>query len=490
MFSAVIRNTPMNSEAAENFFSRPDNMFISMYDSGYTPDYSFLASVRALLANRLRGNPLTFFSLSCNSSIPRCTGDKSEAPRYAINGDVGTNRLTLVNFNSTEENNRAWLDALEEFFTKSYPEFTPIPAVTKFFEKQFRVLCYVCVEKKSTIVFSSFIGKNQYKYFHYLQCAIPSFFPWYFNKDEGLSDVEYELMRSLLEDKPTHYLAVLQKISEDLGIREWYTRETLHNFSEKQERRRRERAQRDVDSARRSLEEAQERESACRALLLEKEIYLAGCDARIASNTDDGLADYVIDNRAIEILSVQNDRMRVMFNTYLSYWDPDDVEVLINNRNSYLYYSNGTRYDDFISAEDIALLMKAVFIDMELKIRVCSHVEFNMRNYEVHHEWYDYQIIKDRTPNPHHFHFDCFGNYRRAIENYLCAGDYELAFEQTLAAVMSINPGESTTFAKFMKTLYTGDLNNRCIELPDGSVVDPKGAIEYLKKQKEATANG
>ena len=62
------------------------------------------------------------------------------------------------------------------------------------------------------------------------------------------------------------------------------------------------------------------------------------------------------------------------------------------------------------------------------------------------------------------------------------------------ASCKSLNFGDSPVMSEFMRQMYgltdTTLTNNRCIELPNGRVVTPKEAIEYLKSQKEEEADG
>ena len=58
---------------------------------------------------------------------------------------------------------------------------------------------------------------------------------------------------------------------------------------------------------------------------------------------------------------------------------------------------------------------------------------------------------------------------------------YNNGVESTLCYFIENHRGE------FMESLYGVriNLNNKCIELPDGSTATPKEAIAWLKKQEE-----
>ena len=86
------------------------------------------------------------------------------------------------------------------------------------------------------------------------------------------------------------------------------------------------------------------------------------------------------------------------------------------------------------------------------------------------------------------------GNYSRTINECLRNRNYIGALEQSIASCKSLNFCDSPVMSEFMRQMYgltdTTLTNNRCIELPDGRVVTPKEAIEYLKSQKEEEADG
>ena len=64
--------------------------------------------------------------------------------------------------------------------------------------------------------------------------------------------------------------------------------------------------------------------------------------------------------------------------------------------------------------------------------------------------------------------------------------DYIGAVEQCISAVKQLNWADSTVMNYFMGAMY-GDnsYNNKCIELPDGNIVKPVQAIEWLESQED-----
>jgi len=52
---------------------------------------------------------------------------------------------------------------------------------------------------------------------------------------------------------------------------------------------------------------------------------------------------------------------------------------------------------------------------------------------------------------------------------------------------VSLNFADSTVIGEFVSRIFSNGrgVNIKCIELPDGKVVDPEGAIQWLKEQNE-----
>ena len=69
--------------------------------------------------------------------------------------------------------------------------------------------------------------------------------------------------------------------------------------------------------------------------------------------------------------------------------------------------------------------------------------------------------------------------------------NYIAAVEQCVASCKSLNWGDSTVMESFMNSFWDG---TKCIELPDGSVVNAEQAVRWLEEQdkpaEEAKENG
>ena len=133
------------------------------------------------------------------------------------------------------------------------------------------------------------------------------------------------------------------------------------------------------------------------------------------------------------------------------------------------------------------MLMEAIFLKQSIRIKMCAAYRFEFGVQVTGLKGYHYSSdFREFTPNTHIDAYQCLGNYRQAINQLIKDNDYIMALEQCIASVKSLNFGDSTVMSEFMSRMYgisDYNVNIRCIELPDGRVVEPKEAIEYLKSE-------
>ena len=133
--------------------------------------------------------------------------------------------------------------------------------------------------------------------------------------------------------------------------------------------------------------------------------------------------------------------------------------------------------------------MYAIFIDQVLKLRFCCAYTIRLGERVTGMRGYDYNESCDTyIPNPHIDRYSCLGNYERTMNERLMENDAIGAIEQCISSCKSLNFSDSTVMEVFMDRMCGRDgyKHNKCIELPDGSVVDMNGAIEWMKEQERA----
>ena len=319
---------------------------------------------------------------------------------------------------------------------------------------------------------------------------IVAFLPWYFDAQKGISEEEMELIQSLKEKKSSErYLNALNKIAEQYDFRSIKIKRMLDGFETRFERRECDRLTADIESKDRQIRQYND---AIADLLQTKNnlnIKLMGLQAKIASGSGESeVMDFFLRSRNLDVSSVSNTALYFVIKDYLEFFDEDMAENVINNKSSVVYHPNYHNPSGRIPFEDMKLLMTAIFIDQTLRIKVCAAYKLVLGEKVVGMESYDFGYgYEEYMPNPHIQLHGCLGGYRPKINEFIVRSDYIGAVSQCVASCKSLNFGDPTVMAEFMEGLYgeRTSLNNKCIELPNGSTVTPKEAIVWLKKQEE-----
>lgn len=485
MFKTVINSTPLVNEQANSFFE-------NIYGDNFRGDVTFVSTLRALVAPRIKEDEyvvLRFGQTNFTSAEVGRTPTTEMVRKicdFFYNEDRGN--IYIHNFNSNiQEDNFACIELMKSTFTKVYSGWHRLEKVTDFYRKQFGVMCFINPEIKSVAIFAENMDIRK---MHYLQCSIFAFLPWYFNPDEGVSELEYQLIDSLREKTSTKYEEALAKIASQYDFRTQRIKQLLAGFETKYERIECQKVEREIMNVIDTINSLNSQIGEYLSAKNDMETKLLGLETKIANGDNDSeIMDYFLCNDKLVLLNVTDTKMRFAVKTYLEYFDEDMARSVIGNKSSYVYAPNGRRCNSYIPEASMEKLMNAIFIDQILKIRFCAAYEFDLnggvraiQGYNFGHEFFDY------TPNTHINQYRCLGTYDRAINNLLAKRDYIGAIEQCTASCKSLNFGDSTVMKTFISTVYGlpdySHINNRCIELPDGRIVKPLDAVKWLEESE------
>lgn len=490
MFKSVINSTPLVSDAANSFFQNISGDY-------FQRDATFLSTLRALVAPRMAEGDSVCLSFSETNYTTNTLRENSTS---AVIGSIcgysnamsgGRGKIQIHNFTSqTQEDNYANLELMKSSFEREYDGWHRLNKVTDFFRKTFYVLCFINPEKKNVYIFTD---RMDVKKMHYLQCSIFAFLPWYFDPEAGVSELEMELIESLREKTSGKYEDCIARIASQYDFRTQRIRNLLAGFETRYERQECERVQREIRQYIEKIEELNSRIGDYLRNKSDKEILLLGLETKIAQgeSEDSEIMEYFLCNNKLVLEEVTDTYMVFSCMDYLTYFDEDMAKQMIDNKRSYVYRPNGRACNNFIQEDDMKKLMYAIFIDQILRVKMCSAYKFELRgNVEgLRGHSYGYEC-RECTPNPHIDRYSCMGNYERTINKLLQNHDYIGAIEQCIASCKSLNFGDQYVMVEFMNRIYgIGDssVNIRCIELPDGKVVMPKEAVEWLKEQEPQT---
>lgn len=482
MFRTAIQTTPLTTDVANRCLSNISGDY-------FNGDCSFLATLRALVYPRLKDSELY---LSFTSSDYSLSTFRDNTPKRMMNAvlqpsNYSSNTIIIHNVrNSDDEANKTCFDVIESTFCTNNKKFTRLEKVTDFFRKSFYTLCYVNPETNQVVVF---VEKMNTKKMHYLQCAIFAFFPWYFNPEDGVSADEMELIQSLREETPDKYLECLSKIAQKYDFRGENIRHQLKGFETRFDRAECDNVRRTISSISRDIDQLNNSIADRQRQRYDLQIRLLGLETKIESGAESSdIMEYFLCNTKLVLCNTTDRKLVFAVKDYISYFDEDMAKSVIDNQTSYIYRPNGRDYSGTIAPDDMKRLMYAIFVNQTLRIRTCAAYEFELGSQVRGLQRYNFDNeCENYIPNSHIDEYRCLGNYERAINNCIKNNDYIGAIEQCIASCKSLNFGDSTVMRVFMEHLYGRDgyNRNRCVEMPDGSVMTPKDAAQWLKEQEE-----
>ena len=472
MFRQPIANTALTSDAANNYFTH-------IQGGTYNGDATFLSTLRALIAPRMSEGESLFLQFS-NSNYGEDTL-KNNTPNRIIDAicrsmNVENNGVIHIhNVNSVrQDDNTICLDILKSNFARVKKGWNRLTKVTDLFRTQFYTLCFVNPDLKSVVVFVDSLNTSK---MHYLQCAILGFFPWYFSPEKGVSQEEMNLINTLRGKDPDAYSNCIAQLAERYDFRTERIKQLLAGFETRFERLECERVRNEIQHTLNTLRRLQDDISNQLQRKNDFEIRLLGLEAKIASGGEESeIMDYFLHNRKLDLIYVDDRILEFIVKDYITYFDEDVARRTIDNSSSYVY-----DYIEDFSEEDVKKLMYAIFINQDIKIKVCAAYRFRLNGSVEAMDGYSFgNDYREYMPNPHIQRYSCMGNYIRAIDDALIKHDYISALEQTIASAKSLNFTDSTVMEAFMGDLLS---NRRWLELPDGSVVTPTEALKWIDDQ-------
>lgn len=477
MFRTSIAETPFSTDVA-------DSIFHNIVGDKYGNDVSFLSTMRALIAPRIKGEEgviLRFGKETIGGDKLRGSGSKEFVINVCRNYNMSAHGQVIIHdLGLSKELAQEAFEKIKKSLPSEYAGYRRLEKVEAFYRKSFMVDCYINPELKSVIVF---VDSMDYRKLHYLQVSILAFLPWYLNQEEGLTADEMALMESLRETTSDNYSKCIRKLSEKYDFKTARVRNLLEGIETKCE-------EAEIGRIQLSISDLTERISSLHSQIgdyirdiNEKNIRLLGLKAKVAQGSGDSeIMEYFLCNGSLVLNDVNRTRLYFSVRDYLEYFDRDAAEGVIENKGSYVY-NYGRSEDENIWMER---LMREIFVEEfpRLKVRLCASYALELtgnveplKGMELGYEFDGY------TPNLHIDRYACMGNYVQQINESMMNGDYIGAIEQCIASCKSLNFHDATVMERFMGVMWNNEGRRSFIELPDGSVVSPHEAIEWLKQE-------
>lgn len=477
MFKKCIRTTPFMEGAANDCFHN-----ISGYE--YEGDCSFVSTLRALLGKRINEDDEVYLNFSRSSYSARDLGtlDIAEAINLITPRIMKTENgiITVHSFEDSEENRVAWLTLVKNHFTEVFKNYDLLEKFTEFYSKSFKTFCFINSKTKNVMIF---VDDLDIRKMHYLQCSIVAFLPWYFqpnDENKGITQEEMELIKSLRMRSAVEYERILFKISENYNLREYRIKQLLKGFESNIKEQQIEWVSRQISNVDRDINSRNETINNLIQNKRELGLKLLGLQCELDNGDGESeIMDYFLRNKNLILESVNQDKITFIVRDRCEYFDEDTVQSVIDNKRSYVYSNNRD-----IDKEDCGRLIKAIFIDQKLHVNFCAAYTFWIGDSVRAMSHYDYGMqCENYMPNPHIDEYACLGNYVTPINECLANYNFIGAIAQCVASCKSLNFYDTAVMNEFVKTLYSS--RNKCIELPDGTYVTSKEAIEWLKNDEE-----
>ena len=164
-----------------------------------------------------------------------------------------------------------------------------------------------------------------------------------------------------------------------------------------------------------------------------------------------------------------------------------ETALIYFDQNAYDIYARSTRPNMVTNATPaIKSLLDDIFVTRMIKMHFVSGVQLNMETGDIRYldPYSTPDTVVDGLSNPHHKHFNCFGDnvsqLRRAVRNK----DYVSAILQAESAIAGINIADATVFRRFIENDLTYSTAIPCLEV--AATGERITIEEYIRRYNDA----
>ena len=156
--------------------------------------------------------------------------------------------------------------------------------------------------------------------------------------------------------------------------------------------------------------------------------------------------------------NVRRKQLNFVYETALIYFD----------QNAYDIYARSTRPNMVTTATAaIKSLLDDIFVTRMIKMHFVSGVQLNMETGDIRYldPYSTPDTVVDGLPNPHHKHFNCFGDNVSQLRQAVRNKDYVSAILQAESAIAGINIADATVFRIFVEDDLNRSMAIPCLEV-------------------------
>lgn len=356
----------------------------------------------------------------------------------------------------------------------------PYPVAALLSAKSSETRIYVNGEKRRAIVFAKTTTDNWCNLF--ASCLF-RVLPWRFNDEEEAAAIA----RAITKNQAEEFKAIINACCADFDFRGLMIRRNLIGW-----------AGAFRASQIKSLERQMEH-YANRVHSLEAEIddcldkYGAANDnllalKRSSDGEDDTLLQFFINHHQLDVYKISNydgggKTLQYSVVDTIEYYDEDNF---LNNYNNPRSSIGG-------SSPEMRRILYGIFKERKGVIR--AEAVFKLTNLTSLTP-----IARERTGkynethlrHPHLYHAACLGGNKQYINQYMLSGDWDLAIEQSIAAVKNVNMGDAAIISAMVRDLQDAMDSCSCIVADNGQAMTPRQFLQYLREgdNNEGDTNG
>ena len=476
MFENRISDTKLTGSLA-------DCMFRRISGNDYDGDRSFLATLRALLMNRLQSEDevtLKHYNIAM-------TDQSAEWLTSQIAAFSAPNSVYVINmkYNITSCNEQ---EETAKFDSVSFPDaFHEFADVREFFSS--KMVCRAAINEVNKITIILVMNMNLKRY-HLAQCIIPKLLPWFFNRSR-ITPNEMALLRSLREIRPAEYERLIDVLCDSEQFRRKHTAAAMSNFRRRGLERQKKDAERAITNYNNTIERLNSDILSQLRLLNDENMKLSGILTALNSDDDasDELTQFISRNRNIKMVVSDRNGLNFVIRGYLDVFDAESYRTLARNVNSW-YWSYGTRHGGvFSSREARKKVVDAIFgLNPTFRLKTCAafHIDPDSNSVNARSHYAFDSDYNDCYPNPHLYYNSCLGSHRTPINRAIHRGDLVGAISQCISSVHSINVTESASFHYIFDDIFSN--RHAILEDMNGQAYTVQQAYEYLCNQERQAA--
>lgn len=164
-----------------------------------------------------------------------------------------------------------------------------------------------------------------------------------------------------------------------------------------------------------------------------------------------------------------------------------ETALIYFDQGAYDIYARSTRPNMVTNAApEIKSLLDDIFVTHMIKMHFVSGVQLNMETGDIRYldPYSTPDTVVDGLSNPHHKHFNCFGDNVSQLRQAIRNKDYVSAILQAESAIAGINIADATVFRRFVEDDLTYNTAIPCLEV--AATGERMTIEEYIRRYNNA----